>query len=123
MIVYKQGYRQVVKQLVERAQSLRVGNGADPKTDVGPVINKSAVQKILGYIDIGEHEDRATLSCGGNHLTKGKYAHGFFIEPTVFTDVAPNMRVAQEEIFGPVTSVIPANSLADAIDIADGCRY
>jgi aldehyde dehydrogenase (NAD+) len=123
LIVHKKVYRQFVKKLVERAQALRVGDGADPRTDMGPVINGSAVQKILGYIDIGEHEDRATLSCGGNHLTKGEYAQGYFIEPTVFTDVAPNMRIAQEEIFGPVTSVIPTNSLAEAIDIANGVPY
>ena len=61
----------------------------------------------MGYIDIGQNEDGATLACGGKRLTRGDYAHGYFIEPTVFTDVAPDMRIAQEEIFGPVTSVIP----------------
>ncbi len=69
------------------------------------------------------NEDGATLACGGQRLTKGDQARGFFIEPTVFTDVAPHMRVAQEEIFGPVTSVIPTNSLDEAIEIANGVRY
>ncbi len=77
----------------------------------------------MSYIDIGEHEDGATLACGGQRLTKGDYAHGYFIEPTVFTDVAPNTRIAQEEIFGPVTSVIPTNSLDEAIEITNGVRY
>ncbi len=103
LIVHKKVYKQFAKKLTERAKALRVGNGADPKVDVGPVINEDAVKKILGYIDIGENEDGATLACGGNRLTKGAYAHGYFIEPTVFTDVTPDMRIAQEEIFGPVT--------------------
>jgi alpha-ketoglutaric semialdehyde dehydrogenase len=123
LIVHKKVYRQFTKKLAERAKALRVGNGADPRTDVGPVVNDAAVHKIMEYIDIGQNEDRATLACGGKHLTKGEYAHGYFIEPTVFTDVTPNMRIAQEEIFGPVTSVIPANSLDEAIEIANGVQY
>src|SRR5947207_33563 len=123
VVVHKKVYRQFAKKLVERAKALRVGNGADAKTEMGPVINEEAVRKILSYVDIGEHEDGATLACGGQRLTKGDQARGFFIEPTVFTDVAPHMRVAQEEIFGPVTSVIPTNSLDEAIEIANGVRY
>jgi len=123
VVVHKKVYRQFAKKLVERAQALRVGNGANPKTDMGPVINEDAARKILSYIDIGEHEDGAQLACGGKRLTKGEFARGFYIEPTVFTDVAPSMRIAQEEIFGPVTSVIPTSSLDEAIDIANGVRY
>jgi aldehyde dehydrogenase (NAD+) len=102
---------------------VRVGNGADRSVDVGPVINADAVEKIMRYIDIGENEDGATRACGGHQRTKGDYAHGYFIEPTVFTDVTPDMRIAQEEIFGPVTSVIPTKSLDEAIEIANGVRY
>ncbi len=123
LIVHKKVYREFTKKLVARAKALRVGNGADPKVEVGPVINSEAVHKIMGYIDIGQLEDGATLACGGHHLTKGEYARGFFIEPTVFTDVTPDMRIAQEEIFGPVTSVIPTDSLDEAIEIANGVRY
>ena len=123
LIVHKKVYREFSRKLVKRAQALRVGNGADPKVEVGPVINKDAVHKIMNYIDIGQHDDGATLACGGHHLTKGEYAHGYFIEPTVFTDVSPQMRIGQEEIFGPVTSVIPTNSLDEAIEIANGVRY
>ena len=123
LIVHKKVYKQFAKKLVERTKALRVGNGADPKTEVGPVINEDAVHKIMSYIDIGQHEDRATLACGGHRLVKGEYAHGYFIEPTVFTDAAPQTRIAQEEIFGPVTSVIPTNSLDEAIEIANGVRY
>src|SRR5205814_1077251 len=123
LIVHKKAYRQFVKKLVDRSKSLRVGNGADPNVDVGPVINEDAVHKILSYIDIGQHEDGATLACGGNRLTKGEHSHGYFIEPTVFTDVQPHMRVAQEEIFGPVTAVIPTKSLEEAVEIGNGVRY
>jgi aldehyde dehydrogenase (NAD+) len=123
LVVHKKVYKQFSKKLVEQAQALRVGNGADPKTDVGPVINAEAVTKIMGYIDIGQQEDGATLACGGKRLTKGDYARGHYIEPTVFTDVSPDMRIAQEEIFGPVTSVIPTKSLEEAVEIANGVRY
>ena len=123
LIVHKKVYKQFSKKLVDRAKALRIGNGTDPKVDVGPVINSDAVEKIMSYIDIGQNEDGATLAWGGKHLTKGDYAHGYFIEPTVFTDVTPEMRIAQEEIFGPVTSVIPVNSLDEAIEVANGVQY
>ena len=103
--------------------ALRVGNGLDAQVDVGPVINQQAVDKIMGYIGIGQTEDKARLACGGNQLTSGKYKHGFFIEPTVFADVAPTMRIAQEEIFGPVTAVIPCDSLENAVAIANDVKY
>lgn len=123
LVVHKKVYKQFTKKLVERAEGLRVGNGVDPDTEMGPVINADAVHKIMGYIEVGEREDGAKLACGGNRLTKGEHEHGYFIEPTVFTDVAPDMRIAQEEIFGPVTAVIPTNSLDEAVEIANGVRY
>ncbi|MDX6694894.1 MAG: alpha-ketoglutaric semialdehyde dehydrogenase [Blastocatellia bacterium] len=123
LVVHKKVYKQFARKLVERAAALRVGNGADTNTDMGPVINAEAVNKIMGYIEIGEREDGATLACGGKRLTKGKHEHGYFIEPTVFTDVSPEMRIAQEEIFGPVTAVIPARSLEEAVGIANNVRY
>ena len=123
LVVHKKVYKQFARKLVERAGGLRVGNGADPKTDMGPVINADAVHKIMGYIEIGAREDGAKLATGGNRLTRGEYANGYFIEPTVFTDVAPEMRIAQEEIFGPVTALIPADSLEQAVEIANGVRY
>jgi aldehyde dehydrogenase (NAD+) len=123
LVVHKKVYKKFTQKLVERAQALRVGNGLDAKTEMGPVINQAAVEKILGYIEIGKSVDKATLACGGNRLTKGEYANGFFIEPTIFTNVKPNMRIAQEEIFGPVTAVIPTSSLEEAIEIANGVRY
>src|SRR5215471_6074038 len=123
LIVHRKVYKKFSSKLIERAKQLRVGNGADPAIDVGPVINQDAVEKIMRYIDIGENEDGATLAGGGKQLTRGEYAHGYYIEPTVFTDVTPEMRIAQEEIFGPVTSIIPTRSLDEAIEIANGVRY
>src|SRR5687767_12149554 len=123
LVVHKKVYKKFSQKLVERVQALRVGNGADAKTEMGPVINADAVEKIMRYIEIGQNEDGATLACGGKRLTRGDYGNGYFIEPTVFTDATPDMRISQEEIFGPVTTVIPANSLEDAIQIANGVRY
>jgi alpha-ketoglutaric semialdehyde dehydrogenase len=123
LVVHKKVYKKFVEKLTERTKTLRVGNGLDAKVDVGPVINRSAVEKIMGYIEIGQREDGATLHHGGGKLERGELKHGHFIEPTIFTDVAPRMRVAQEEIFGPVVSVIPCRDLDDAIEIGNGVKY
>ncbi|MGB7069697.1 MAG: aldehyde dehydrogenase family protein [Pyrinomonadaceae bacterium] len=123
LIVHKKVYKEFTEKLVTKAKKLRVGNGLDEKTEVGPVINQKAMEKILDYIEVGQNEDKATLACGGNRLTKGEYKNGYYIEPTVFTDVAPKHRIGQEEIFGPVTSVIPFSTLDEAIKIANGVKY
>ncbi len=123
LVVHKKIYKKFCEKLVERVKKLRVGNGLDEKTEVGPVINERAMDKILGYIRIGRDHDKATLACGGNQLTKGAYGKGYFIEPTVFTNVSPKMRIAQEEIFGPVTCVIPFSTLDEAIDIVNDVAY
>lgn len=123
LVVHKKVYKKFVNRLVERAKLLRVGNGLDPKTDVGPVIHEDAMQKIQGYIEIGKKIDKATLAAGGSRLTKGDLAKGWFLEPTVFTDVSPGMRIEQEEIFGPVTSVVPFSTLDEAIEIVNGVKY
>ena len=123
LVVHKKVYKKFVQKFVERVGTLRVGNGLDPKTDVGPVIHEDAMQRILAYIHLGEKVDGATLAAGGNRLTNGDAARGWFIEPTVFTDVKPGMRIEQEEIFGPVTSIIPFSTLDEAIGIVNGVRY
>lgn len=121
LVVHKKVYKKFVEKLTERAQTLRVGDGLDEQIEVGPVINQKAVEKILGYIEVGKKE--AKLHLGGNPLMSGAHQHGFFIEPTIFTDVKPNARIAQEEIFGPVVSVIPCNDLDDAIEIGNSVKY
>src|SRR2546423_921141 len=123
IVVHKKVYKKFTQRLVERAKNLRVGDGLDEKTDMGPVVNADALHKILGYIETGQREDRAKLACGGRRLERGEHANGYFIEPTVFTDAAPDMRISQEEIFGPVTTVIPTKSLEEAVEIGNGVRY
>jgi aldehyde dehydrogenase (NAD+) len=123
VVVHKRVYKKFVEKLTERTRPLRIGAGSNKNVEVGPVINEDAVNKILYYIEVGKNEDGATLSLGGNRLDKGEYRHGYFIEPTIVTDVAPQMRIAQEEIFGPVVSVIPCRDLDDAIEIGNGVRY
>lgn len=123
LVVHKKVYKKFVEKLIERAKTLRIGNGLNAKVEMGPVINQKAVDKILGYIAIGQNEDGAKLQLGGNRLEKGEHKHGYFIEPTIFTDVAPQMRIAQEEIFGPVLSIIPCTGLDEAIAIGNGVKY
>jgi 1-pyrroline-5-carboxylate dehydrogenase len=89
---------------------------------MGPAINEKQLQTDLSYVEIGKNEG-AKLVCGGNRLDKGEYAHGWFMEPTVFIDVDPKMRIAQEEIFGPVLTVIKAKDFDEALHIANDTEY
>jgi len=123
LVVHRKVYKKFCAKLVERVNKLRVGNGLESKTEVGPVINQGAMEKILSYIEIGQTHDKATLAAGGSRLTKGAHKNGYFIEPTVFTNVSPKMRIGQEEIFGPVTSVIPFSTLDEAIEIVNDVAY
>jgi alpha-ketoglutaric semialdehyde dehydrogenase len=122
IIVEKGVYHTFVDGLVERAHKLRVGNGLDETTDMGPAVNERQLKTDLDYIEIGRAEG-ARLMCGGHRLDKGDYQYGYFLEPTVFSDVDPKMRIAQEEIFGPVVSVIPCENFDDAILIANKIEY
>jgi len=120
--VHKSVYREFVSRFVERAQKLRVGNGLDPSVDVGPVINEQQLNTIMSYVEIGQKEG-ARLVAGGHRLDRGAHAKGWFHEPTVFADCHSNMRVAQEEIFGPVVSIIAIDSLEQGIEVANGVPY
>jgi len=120
--VHKKVYREFLERLVDRAQALHVGNGLDPTVQVGPLINQAQLGTVQEYVQVGLNEG-AKLLCGGHPLQDGVYASGFFFEPTVFADVAPQMRIAQEEIFGPVVSVIPCDGLESAIEIGNGVSY
>jgi alpha-ketoglutaric semialdehyde dehydrogenase len=108
--------------LVDRAQKLRLGSGLDPRTDVGPVINAPQLAKVESYIPVGVGEG-AKIATGGARPTNGGLDKGYYFEPTVFIDARPSMRIAQEEIFGPVTAVIRADGVDDAIDINNGVPY
>jgi acyl-CoA reductase-like NAD-dependent aldehyde dehydrogenase len=123
LIVHKKVIKKFTQMLVERTQVLRVGPGLDPANEVGPVINQDQLERVLHYIDIGQTQDKAKLLCGGKRLTEGDLAHGYFIAPTVFGDVAPQAVIAQEEIFGPVTAIIPCQDFEEALAIANGVGY
>ena len=122
IIVQKGVYNEFVERYVRRAKGLKVGNGLDETVDMGPAINEAQLKTDLSYVDIGKDEG-ARLVCGGNRLSEGEYQYGWFMEPTVFGDVDPKMRIAQEEIFGPVVSIIPCDNLEHAIAIANDIEY
>jgi aldehyde dehydrogenase (NAD+) len=122
IIVQKGVYNEFVTRYVDRAKKLKVGNGLDESVEMGPAVNEGQLKTDLSYVDIGKQEG-ARLLCGGNRLDRGDYQYGWFIEPTVFGDVDPKMRIAQEEIFGPVVSIIPCDGLEDAIAIANDIEY
>jgi alpha-ketoglutaric semialdehyde dehydrogenase len=122
IIVQKGVYNEFVERLVDRAKTLKIGNGLDELIDMGPAINESQLTTDLKYVGIGKDEG-AKLLCGGNRLDSGEYQHGWFMQPTVFGDVDRKMRIAQEEIFGPVVSVMPCDGLEDAISIANDIEY
>jgi alpha-ketoglutaric semialdehyde dehydrogenase len=123
VVVHRKVARKFTSMLADRAKHLRLGPGLNEKTDVGPVINRDASEKILEYVEIGCREDKAKMLCGGRAVEKGDLKYGFFIEPTVFSDVEPQMRISQEEIFGPVVSVIACRDLDHAIEIANGVKF
>jgi acyl-CoA reductase-like NAD-dependent aldehyde dehydrogenase len=120
--VHKTVYKEFVARLVERAQKLKVGNGLDPTVDMGPVISEPQLNTVMSYVEIGKKEG-AKLLTGGRRLSSGDHAKGWFHEPTVFGDCDPRMRIAQEEIFGPVVSVIPIDSLEQGIEVANDVPY
>ena len=120
--VHKKVYKEFVDKFVARAKKLRVGDGLQPDIDMGPAINETQLQTVMKYVEIGKQEG-AKIATGGNRLNKGAHAKGWFHEPTVFIDCDPKMRICQEEIFGPVVSVMPMNSLDEAIEIANGVKY
>ncbi len=120
--VQKGVYREFVEKFVARVKALKVGDGLDPVTHMGPCINEQQLQTVMKYVGIGSNEG-AKLSAGGHRLETGAHARGWFHEPTVFADCDPKMRICQEEIFGPVVSVIPFDSFDDAISIANDVKY
>lgn len=113
---------QFVEALVERSRKIRVGNGLNESTEMGPLISPAHLQKVLSYIQVGQ-EEGATLVLGGNRMTSGEYKNGNFLEPTIFTDTTPEMRIVQEEIFGPVLVVQRFKDEADAIRLANDSAY
>jgi alpha-ketoglutaric semialdehyde dehydrogenase len=122
LAVHKKVYDEFMKRFVERVKALKVGNGLDAKTQMGPCVNATQRQTVESYVKIGR-EEGATLVAGGHALGGGEYARGYFHEPTVFGDCSPKMRVSREEIFGPVVSVMPVGSLEEAIEVGNSVEY
>jgi aldehyde dehydrogenase (NAD+) len=121
VIVQSGAVEPLLERLERRARALRVGSGLDDGVDVGPLVNAGAVDKVVGYIDVGRREGELVI--GGEPATDGDLAFGHFFAPTIFRDVAPMDRIAQEEIFGPVLSVIAVDDYAAAATAVNQTRY
>ena len=122
VIVHKDVKKELENLLLTQMEQLTIGDGLDETVKIGPVINKNALEKIHSYTKIGQDEG-AKLLVGGEILEEGKLAEGNYYAPTLFTDVTPNMRIAQEEIFGPVVSLIEVSSLEEAIEVNNGVKF
>jgi len=121
LIVHRAVHDEFVGRLRDRVGRLVLGDGLLETTDVGPVINETAVERIAGYAEIGRKE--AELVIGGEPARDGDLAKGSFFQPTIFTEVKPDARIAQEEIFGPVASVIPVDSWEETVQIVNSVKY
>ncbi|HLR80834.1 MAG TPA: aldehyde dehydrogenase family protein [Bacillota bacterium] len=122
VIVHKDVKEALEKRLLEAMEQLTIGDGLDESITVGPIINEAGLEKINKYIEIGKAEG-ATLLAGGYEVNEGNLKNGHFFAPTLFTDATANMRIAQEEIFGPVVSLIPVKSFDEAIEVNNGVAY
>ncbi len=122
VIVHKKVYQDFMDGFVARAKQLKIGDGLEPTVDVGPVVNKSQLKSINEYVQIGKGEG-AKLAFGGEILSEGDLAKGCFHQPTIFGETKPNHRLALEEIFGPVVSVIPVSDFNEAIEVANNTEY
>jgi len=122
VIAHEKVYDALQSRLVERAEKMRLGPGWEDETDIGPVINRAAIDKIHSYTKIGQDEG-ARLLTGGEIATEGDLGKGFFYRPTIFGDVDAQMRIAQEEIFGPTTALIKVRDFDEALRVANGIKY
>ena len=122
VIVEETVYDEFMQGLLERTAALRIGDGIDPAVDVSPLCGQGQYDKVLEYIGIGA-EEGANLVYGGRGLSGGEYDDGYYVEPTVFADVAPEMRIAREEIFGPVLTVFKAADLEEAVRISNSVEF
>jgi 2,5-dioxopentanoate dehydrogenase len=121
-IVHEKVKDEFLQKLVAQSESIRVGDGLNPEVQMGPAVSKAELEKDLNYVEVGKYEG-AKIATGGKKANPSQSADGHFIEPTVFDDVSPDMRIAREEIFGPVISVLSARTLDDAIELANKSEY
>ena len=122
LILHEAIFDQFIEMLVERAKALKIGDGLKPEVEVGPLINEGQLRKVDYYVGVGK-EEGAKLILGGHRLEEGELAKGWFYAPTIFIDVNPSMRIAQEEIFGPVLSVFKIRSYEEAIEVINSTQY
>src|SRR5258705_13680994 len=122
LIVMKQVHDELTGRLADRASKLRLGDGLDPGSEVGPLVNRAQRDRVPSYVEIGKAEG-AALVAGGAAATDGPLSDGAFYRPTIFDQVKPSMRIAQEEIFGPVLSVLTVSSLEEAIQVLNGTPF
>jgi acyl-CoA reductase-like NAD-dependent aldehyde dehydrogenase len=122
LIVHEDVRPEFTERLLVRVEGMRVGNGLDPAVELAPVINEKQKNRVLEYISLGRQEGARVLT-GGEELTGDEYANGNFISPTVFDSMTPEMRIATEEIFGPVTGIMRVSSVEEAIAVANGVDY
>lgn len=122
LIVHRKIRERFTDLLLKRASRLKVGNGLREGVDVGPLINEAQLEKVERYVHIGRKEG-AKLLLGGKPLAKGGYEEGYFYPPTIFTEVKPSMRIAQEEIFGPVVGILTVKSLEEAVEVLNHSSY
>ena len=122
LILHRGIKKEFTEMVVARAEKIRIGDGLDESTEMGPLINEAAREKVHGYVQIGKQEG-ARLLTGGSIYEEGKWINGYFYRPTVFDGVAPAMRIAQEEIFGPFLSIIEVKSFEEAVEVLNNTRY
>jgi aldehyde dehydrogenase (NAD+) len=121
IFVQRDIHEEFVARMVDYTRTIKVGDPLDPKSQLGPLISARQLERVLGYMTIGR-EEGANLAAGGNRLG-GELAEGYFVAPTVFSNVDNNMRIAREEIFGPVASVIPFDTFDEALRLANDTEY
>jgi len=114
LFVERSVYDEFVGRVADFGKGLRVGNGLDPDTQIGPLVSEQQLERVTSYLSIARQEGARAVA-GGEQLTEGPFAKGFFVPPTVFADVRDDMRIAQEEIFGPVISAIPFTDVEEVI--------
>ena len=122
LVLHRKIHDKFVARVAEAAEKLRLGDGRSPKVDVGPLIHEAAREKVERYVEVG-HEQGAELITGGSRPKGARTAKGWFFQPTIFTNVKQGSRLEQEEIFGPVLSVVRVNSFEEAVEVNNGVKY
>ena len=122
MLVDESIYPAFVKKMAERAKKIKVGPGLDSETEMGPLVSEQQMKRVLEYIEIGKKEG-AKLEVGGDQPTGEKYQNGYYINPTIFVNCKNDMRIVQEEIFGPVVVIQKFASEEEAIELANSTAF